>query len=68
MAFDFNEARAIIEAAKQQGLIRPPGSPDPAPKAPAQPSGAETEHLPDWLKKEIREPKSAKKSEGTAQE
>jgi len=68
MAFDFNEARAIIEAAKQQGLIRPPGSPDPAPKAPsAQSSSAETENLPDWLKKEIREP-SAKKSEGTAQD
>jgi len=69
MAFDFNEARAIIEAAKQQGLIRPPGSPDPAPKAPAaqSSSAAETEHLPDWLKKEIREP-SAKKSEGSAQD
>ena len=58
MAFDFNEARAIIEQAKQQGLIRPAGSPDPVPK------GTETSNqadaggdLPDWLKKGLREPK-----------
>jgi hypothetical protein len=62
MAFDFNEARAIFEQAKQQGLIRPPGSPDPVAKT-AEPSDAEVGHLPDWLKKGIREPKSEKTDE-----
>lgn len=57
MAFDFNEARAIIEAAKQAGLIHPPGSPTPAPKA-SNPIHVESENIPEWLKKEIREGKS----------
>lgn len=61
MAFDFNEARAIIEQAKLQGLIRPPGSPDPVSKNP-EASDPATEHLPDWLKKGIREPKSGEDS------
>ena len=57
MAFDFNEARAIIEQAKQQGLIRAAGSPEPSPKS-SKNSETEVEHLPDWLKKGIREPQS----------
>jgi len=58
MAFDFNEARAIIEQAKQQGLIRAAGSPDPISMnlGTSKPSDGEVEHLPDWLKKGIREP------------
>jgi hypothetical protein len=56
MAFDFNEARAIIEQAKQQGLIRNADSPDPKPKASNPDAGGED--LPDWLKKGIREPKA----------
>ena len=58
MAFDFNEARAIIEQAKKQGLIRAAGSPDPISKSPeaTKVADAAVEHLPDWLKKGIREP------------
>lgn len=59
MAFDFNEARAIIEAAKQKGLIREAGSPEPAakPKASQNQPEAGEEGLPEWLKRSIREPK-----------
>ena len=55
MALDFNEARAIIEEAKQRGLIRPPGAPEPTPKpaAEAQSDLSKKEALPEWLKKEI---------------
>jgi hypothetical protein len=62
MAFDFNEARAIIEAAKQKGLIREAGSPEPVAKSPkaSQPNASEAgeEALPDWLKRGIRGPKA----------
>lgn len=63
MAFDFNEARAIIEAAKQKGLIREAGSPDPVAKSPkastqVESSQAGEEGLPEWLKRGIREPKA----------
>jgi hypothetical protein len=58
MAFDFNEARAMIEDAKKRGLIREPGSADTSsaessakPKSKEGTSGAV---LPDWLQKEIK--------------
>lgn len=49
MAFDINEARAIIEEAKLRGLIRPATEPEKQPEA-------NLDHLPDWLQKGIREP------------
>jgi len=48
MAFDFEAARALVEAAKKRGLIRGEGEeafPEPAPKK-AIPGDSV---LPDWL-------------------
>ena len=58
MAFDINEARAIIEDAKKRGLIADPNSPTPvsapkaAVKAPPKPA-ASNAVIPDWLQKGI---------------
>jgi hypothetical protein len=45
MAFNFDEAREIVEAAKKRGLIRAEG------QAPVEPKkeGPSGEMLPDWL-------------------
>lgn len=58
MGFDFNEARAIFEQAKQAGLIREAGSPEPKEKKAAErPSGEQAgEGLPEWLKRGLSEP------------
>lgn len=58
MTFDINEARAIIEDAKQRGMIRASntdaaGSPTPSQK-PAKETAAHAV-LPDWLQEGIRQ-------------
>ena len=52
MAFNFDEAREIVEAAKKRGLIRAEGD------APIEPKkeGASGEMLPDWLQAGIAMP------------
>jgi len=57
MTFDINEARAIIEEAKQRGLIRAPGSESEVSKPPTQkkPDVAEETVLPGWLQEGIRQ-------------
>jgi hypothetical protein len=59
MAFDFNAAREIVEAAKKRGMIRAHGeeAPAPEPKKKAEPGGAV---LPDWLQASILEPEPPK--------
>ena len=55
MAFDINEARAIIEAAKQRGMIREANAaafPVTPPKQAKETSGDVV--LPDWLQEGIR--------------
>jgi hypothetical protein len=57
MAFDINEARAIIEAAKQRGAIRdansaPAATPASSPKPSNETSGDVV--IPDWLQEGIR--------------
>ena len=55
MAFDINEARAIIEDAKKRGLIADPNSPTPVKavaKAAPKPA-ASNAVIPDWLQKGI---------------
>jgi hypothetical protein len=53
MAFDINEARKIIEDAKQRGQIQDANAkPVPKPKAPLKPS-AESTVIPDWLQQSI---------------
>jgi hypothetical protein len=64
MAFDINEARAIVEEAKKRGLIRGANAPDSTTPQQAA-TGPKTEeddigHLPDWLQKGIREPEPSK--------
>jgi hypothetical protein len=55
MAFDFNEAREIVEAAKKRGLIRAQG--EEAPRPPDQKKeAASTAHLPDWLQDGLSRP------------
>lgn len=58
MTFDINEARAIIEAAKQRGMIKdqnsePVASPVKGPKPLDKPAGNSI--LPDWLQEGIRQ-------------
>ena len=58
MKFDINEARAIIEAAKQRGMIKtgevnPAGNPAPSPGSVEGTSGKAV--LPDWLQEGIRQ-------------
>jgi hypothetical protein len=63
MKFDFEEARAIVEAAKSRGAIRVAGS-GPAPAASASKSKEEPVKgapLPDWLQEGISAPSSADK-------
>ena len=52
MAFNFDEAREIVEAAKKRGLIRAEG------EAPIEPKneGPSGETLPDWLQAGISMP------------
>jgi hypothetical protein len=52
MAFNFDEAREIVEAAKKRGLIRAEG------EAPIEPKveGASGDLLPDWLQAGIAAP------------
>jgi hypothetical protein len=52
MAFNFDEAREIVEAAKKRGLIRAEG------EAPFEPKneGPSGEMLPDWLQAGISMP------------
>ena len=49
MAFDFNAAREIVEAAKKRGMIRTEGeeAPLPSPERKEREGGGTT--LPDWL-------------------
>jgi hypothetical protein len=54
MAFDFNEAREIVEAAKKRGLIRSHG--DTAPLAEPKQAEAGNTVFPDWLNESIRDP------------
>ena len=62
MSIDFNEARAIIEAAKKRGAIRAPGSDEPAAQPPrAGEKEAERVILPEWLRNEISAPSSMDK-------
>jgi len=57
MAFDFNAAREIVEAAKKRGLIRAPGAPAPKPEPTDKPAAPSV--LPDWLQEGILRPPSA---------
>ncbi len=56
MAFDFNEAREIVEAAKKRGMIRAEGEDGP-PTRPEQKKGeAIGTALPDWLQEGLLRP------------
>jgi hypothetical protein len=55
MAFDFNEAREIVEAAKKRGMIRADGEPAP-PQAEPKRSDAGNSALPDWLREGLEKP------------
>jgi hypothetical protein len=58
MAFDFNAAREIVEAAIKRGAIRSQG--EDAPPSPPQPEQkprpAGSAVIPDWLQESILEP------------
>jgi hypothetical protein len=60
MAFNFNEAREIVEAAKKRGLIRAEGEaappPKPEPKKKKEAAGGNV--LPDWLQEGMARPPS----------
>jgi len=58
MTFDINEARAIIEEAKQRGLIRTANQEAAAKPASAPAAAKETSGdtvIPDWLQEGIRQ-------------
>ena len=64
MAFDINEARAIIEEAKKRGLIsdansqqaaKPAATSESASKTPAK-NVASSAVIPDWLREAIADP------------
>jgi|GEM_PF-2830256 len=56
MAFDINEARAIIEDAKKRGMIRNEGAAErPAAQPKVAKEGATGAVLPDWLQEGIRQ-------------
>ena len=63
MAFDINEARAIVEEAKKRGLIRGSDAQSVRPQQaePGSKSGVDAEigHLPEWLQNGIRGPEPA---------
>jgi len=67
MAFDINEARAIVEEAKKRGLIRGSDAKSTTPRQAESESGsqrdAEIGHLPDWLQKGIREPEPTEQAD-----
>ena len=54
MAFDFNEAREIVEAAKKRGMIRAQGEE----VLPPEPKKGEVDasSLPDWLQEGLLRP------------
>jgi hypothetical protein len=57
MAFDFNAAREIVEAAKKRGAIRAQGEEAPPSPQPEQKSReAASAVLPDWLQESILVP------------
>lgn len=57
MAFDFNEAREIVEAAKKRGVIRAQGEAAfPQPEQKKMEAGSTV--LPDWLQEGILKPLS----------
>ena len=58
MAFDFNAAREIVEAAKKRGVIRSEG--EEFPQAEAKKSDAGNTHLPDWLQEGLLKPAVSK--------
>jgi len=68
MAFDINEARAIVEDAKKRGLIRGSDAKSTTPGQPESESASQQDadigHLPDWLQKGIREPGPTEQAEG----
>jgi hypothetical protein len=55
MAFDFNEAREIVEAAKKRGMIRAEGETAP-PQAGQTRSDPSHSALPDWLREGLEKP------------
>ena len=58
MTFDINEARAIIEEAKQRGMIKAANADSSAGPAPALKPVKETGDsavIPDWLQEGIRQ-------------
>ncbi len=62
MAFDINEARAIVEEAKKRGLIR--GTDSTPEQTPTERDEhlqreAKIDQLPEWLRKGIREPRGS---------
>ena len=61
MSIDFNEARAIIEAAKKRGSIREAGSTLPPVSSASEPP-AKPVILPEWLRTEIESPSSGDKT------
>jgi len=54
MAFNFEEAREIVEAAKKRGLIRAEG--EAAPEVEPKKEGMSGDVLPDWLQEGIARP------------
>ena len=54
MAFDFNEAREIIEAAKKRGMIRAAGEAAPIPVQ--NQAAPDKTVFPEWLKDSISDP------------
>jgi hypothetical protein len=56
MAFDFNEAREIVEAAKKRGVIRAEGEEAPAPRPEPKKGEVSGTALPDWLQEGILRP------------
>lgn len=60
MAFDFNEAREIVEAAKKRGMIRAQGEKALPPEPKKKEAGSSA--LPDWLQEGLLRPPSPEKA------
>jgi hypothetical protein len=56
MAFDFNAAREIVEAAKKRGMIRAEGEQLPAARPEGKTGDARVTALPDWLQEGLSRP------------